>query len=137
MEVNELEDFKDIHISYKTAVLAQQKNFYCICPHRFINEENILGGWIGHAKPEPAEEDIQKYIEDSDAYPIASTQQILREWIEINVNLSVFVVPEYKQGKLLYTSCILNKTTKKVKKLKNYFVKYSQAMEDGLFNALL
>lgn len=136
MEINELEDFKDIHISYKTAKLAQQKNFYCICPHHFIDEEIIVGGWLGHAKPEPSKEDIQKYINDPHAWPIASTQQILREWIERNLKLSVFVVPEYRDKENFYVGCILNKVTLKIKKLANYFPKYSEAMEDGLFSAL-
>jgi len=132
-----MEDFIDTHISYRTAVLAKQKHFYCICPHRFLDEKTILGGWVGHAKAQPSEEDIIKYIKDPDAFLIASTQQILREWTEQKKNLSVTVIPKIEGKKVFYVGFILNKSTLYMKKLDTQFLKYSDAMEDGLFNALL
>jgi hypothetical protein len=95
MEKINLEDFKDNLVKHSTASKAKEKGFYCITPHRYLNEEQIIGGWIGNNTYEPTKKDIETYLSNSEELLIAPTAGVLHQWLKRLHNISVHTKPVY------------------------------------------
>ncbi len=48
-------DISETLISLKVALQAQEKKFYCISPHRYLQDGTVIGGWAGHSKSDPSQ----------------------------------------------------------------------------------
>ncbi len=135
-----LEDFKDKLVKFDTAFKAREKGFYCVTPHRFIDEHNIIGGWIGANKANPSAEDIKNYVNNTDKLLIAPTAGILHEWLKRVHNISVHTKPIYsgnpETGYLFKPYLFLDGKIIMDCKKTGWFSDESVAFEEGLYEAL-
>jgi len=136
MGKQDLLDFTDTLVKHHVALKAKEKGFFCITPHRFLNENKILGGWIHGNIPEPSIEDIEKYLNNFDDLLIAPTPGIIHEWLKRFHNISVHTEPRLlSSGKLIF-SFYLFKNKKLRIKVRNASEIESDAFEAGLYEAL-
>ncbi len=135
-EIN-LEDFKDILVKYRTANKAREKGFYCITPHRFLNEKQIIGGWIGNNTPEPKKEEIEAYVSNPEELLIASTPGVLHEWLKRCHNISVHTEVNLgvSRTSLIYSAFLFVDKKHRID-FTNASAEESEAFEDGLYEAL-
>ena len=95
MEPYDLLDFQDILVKYPVAKKAREKGFYCVTPHRFLDDQRIIGGWIGSNTSNPSVEDIKNYLSDPNKLLIAPTAGVLHLWLKRFYNISVHTEPIY------------------------------------------
>ncbi len=134
----ELTDFQDILVHYATAAKAREKGFYCITPHRFKNEHEVRGGWIGSNKPNPTEEDIENYLLNFEELLIAPTAGVLHQWLKNFHNISVHTEPFYSDSpKIGFIFSAYLFIDKKIRvNFVNASAKEEDAFEAGLCEAL-
>lgn len=134
----EFEDFKDTLVKHRTALKAREKGFYCITPHRFLNEKQIVGGWISGNTPEPSKEQIEIYLSNPEELLIAPTAGVLHQWLKIIHNISVHTEPVYsgvpKIGAIFQAYLFFEKT-KRVD-FTNAYADEAEAFEAGIYEAL-
>ncbi len=133
-----LTDIADTLISHRVAVKAQQKNFYCISPHRYTPDGSVFGGWARHAKPNPTSEDIEAYLKDGDAWPIAVTRELLALWLKKKHNLYAYTEKHFTTASpcLNFKPKILDWNTRTIKNIPDTFEQEELALDEALFIAL-
>jgi hypothetical protein len=98
----------------------------------------VVGGWSGHAKSQPTQEDIDAYIKDMDAFPIAVTRGELTLWLKEMYDLHPYAVPYFstKSLKLQYQAKVLIWEKRKKIDMQELFDQEGQALDAALFAAL-
>lgn len=136
MNIAELTDFKDTLATYRVAKKAREKGFYCICPHVFLNENTIMGGW--YSSPNPTEDDIQEYVINLEKHLIAPTLGIIHVWLKKFHNMSVHTEPvkaDNESGLFEFSPyLVINK--KERTKTTTTHPEERDAFEQGIFEAL-
>jgi hypothetical protein len=103
-----------------------------------LNENKIIGGWIGNAIPKPTEEDIHRYLSSPDELLIAPTKGVLHEWLKKFHNISVHTEPVYSgnpENGVMFSAYLFVGKKQRID-FTNVSVEESDAFESGLNEAL-
>jgi hypothetical protein len=133
-----LEDFKDTLVKYRVANKAKEKGFYCITPHRFLNENVVIGGWVGNAIYKPTKEDIDLYFSKLEELLIAPTPGILHYWLKAVHNISVHTEPVCGNITSVETIFKFYLFVNRIHRINSSatFTDESDAFDEGLYEAL-
>jgi hypothetical protein len=131
-------DISNTIISHKVAIKAQEKSFYCISPHRYTPNGTVFGGWAGHSKSNPTQDDIKAYLKDGDAWPIAATRELLALWLKQEYHLRPYAEHYFttKAPCLRFKAKVLDWDKRKILTLPGSFESEELALDAALLEAL-